>query len=24
VGHDSVIERLGARGHRVERVGATH
>ena len=22
VGHDSVIERLGARGHRVERVGA--
>jgi uncharacterized protein len=24
VGHDSVIERLGARGHRVERVGAPH
>ena len=24
VGHDSVIERLGARGHRVERVGAAH
>jgi len=24
VGHDSVIERLGARGHRVQRVGAPH
>ena len=24
VGHDSVIERLGARGHRVERVDAPH
>ncbi len=24
VGRDSVIERLGARGHRVERVGALH
>ena len=24
VGHDSVIERLGARGHRVERVGSPH
>lgn len=24
VGHDSVIERLGARGHRVERVAAPH
>ena len=24
VGHDSVIEKLGARGHRVERVGAPH
>jgi hypothetical protein len=24
VGHDSVIERLGARGHRVERVGTQH
>jgi uncharacterized protein len=24
VGHDSVIERLGARGHRVQRIGAPH